>query len=158
MKKTACVFLILAFVAVICVAEKPAYAASQDECAIWLCMPGGFPQGCGAAHSAMIKRLKKRKPPLPSFGSCSEGGSGNYQLGYEPFEPCKDGFELNVYDHDEGRARCTSHNFYQSCRNQTDVQIDYDDNKCYYKAVKRPKPYFVKMWVSGDYLGQFFYQ
>lgn len=158
MKKTACVFVVLMFLAVTWGAEKPVYAASQDECAIWLCLPGGFPQGCGAAHSAMIKRIKKRKPPLPSFGSCSEGGSGNYQMGYEPFVPCKDGFELNVDDNNQNQARCISQNVYQYCQNQTDVQIEYNDNRCYYKAVKRPKPYFVEMWVSGDYLGKFFYQ
>ena len=157
MRKTACVLLVLVFMAATWAAEKPVYAASQDECAIWLCLPGGFPQGCGAAHSAMIKRLKKSKAPLPSFGSCSSGGSGNYQLGYEPFEPCKDGFELNV-DHDgKGRAQCMSYNVYQHCQNQTEVQIEYNDDRCYYKAVQRPKPHFVKMWVDGDYLGQFFY-
>ena len=32
-------------------------AASEDECAIWLCLPGGFPSGCGGAKSAMLKRL-----------------------------------------------------------------------------------------------------
>lgn len=26
-----------------------ANAASQAECSIWLCLPGGFPAGCGAA-------------------------------------------------------------------------------------------------------------
>jgi len=153
-----CVFLILTLISLTFGTGKPAFAASQDECAIWLCLPGGFPQGCGAAHSAMIKRIKKRKPPLPAFGACSEGGSGNYQMGYEPFEPCKDGFELKLDDNNQNTAQCVSHNVYQYCRNQTDVQIEYNDNRCYYKAVKRPKPYFVEMWVSGDYLGKFFYQ
>ncbi len=159
MKKITCVFLVLILIAVTLGVEKPSYAASQDECAIWLCLPGGFPQGCGAAHSAMIKRIKKKKPPLPSFGSCSEGGSGNYRMGYEPFEPCKQGFELNIDDNNnEQSARCVSNNVYQYCRNQTDVEIQYDNNTCYYQAIKRPKPYFVEMWVSGDYLGKFFYQ
>jgi len=49
----------------------PAFAASSDECAIWLCLPGGFPSGCGAAKSAMRKRVKKGKSPLPSFSSCA---------------------------------------------------------------------------------------
>lgn len=49
---------------------KSAYAASQDECAIWLCLPGGFPAGCAAAYSAFKKRIKKLKPPLPPFSGC----------------------------------------------------------------------------------------
>ena len=38
------------------------YAASQDECAIWLCLPGGFPEGCGGAYSA-FKCRKVRVVP-----------------------------------------------------------------------------------------------
>lgn len=57
---------------------SPAFGASQDECAIWICAPGGFPSGCGDAHDAMVDRVKDGKSPLPSFSSCSvtpEGGS-----------------------------------------------------------------------------------
>lgn len=63
------------------VAGSLASAASQDECAIWICLPGGFPSGCGAAHSAMIDRIKDGKPPLPDFGSCAVNpskGSGSH--------------------------------------------------------------------------------
>jgi len=63
------------------VAGNMASAASQDECAIWICLPGGFPSGCGAAHSAMIDRIKDGKPPLPGFGSCAVNppkGSGSH--------------------------------------------------------------------------------
>lgn len=51
-------------------AANTVQAASDDECAIWLCLPGGFPSGCGAAHSAMMDRLSDFKSPLPSFSSC----------------------------------------------------------------------------------------
>lgn len=51
--------------------STPALAVSEDECAIWLCAPGGFPEGCSAAKSAMIKRIKKGKSPLPDFSSCA---------------------------------------------------------------------------------------
>lgn len=66
--------------ALACFAVMPAtaLAASEDECSIWLCLPGGFPDGCGAAKSAMLNRLKKLQPPLPDFGSCViDGGSGS---------------------------------------------------------------------------------
>ncbi len=58
-----------------------ASAASQNECAIWICLPGGFPSGCGAAHSAMKNRIKHKKPPLPGFGECAVSpprGSGSH--------------------------------------------------------------------------------
>ncbi|MEX0446545.1 hypothetical protein [Xenorhabdus sp. SGI246] len=46
--------------------ENEAQAASQDECAIWLFLPAGFGEGCGGAHIAFKKRLRKGKFPLPS--------------------------------------------------------------------------------------------
>lgn len=52
-------------------ASLPSYAASDAECSIWLCLPTGFPSGCGEAKSAFIKRIKKHKSPLPSFSSCA---------------------------------------------------------------------------------------
>jgi hypothetical protein len=47
-------------------------AAYDMDCKVILCLAGGFPSGCGDAHSYMIKRLKKLKPP---FGICVGGGS-----------------------------------------------------------------------------------
>lgn len=72
---------------------SPAYSASQDECAVWLCLPGGFPSGCEVAHSAMRDRVKHGKPPLPEFASCAvnpPAGSGShmsYAFGYAAFIP-----------------------------------------------------------------------
>ncbi len=43
------------------------HAASQDECAIWLCAPAGFPGSeCSTAHSIFNKKMKKGKNPFPS--------------------------------------------------------------------------------------------
>ncbi|MBY4679154.1 conjugal transfer protein TraL [Marinobacterium arenosum] len=50
---------------------KPTAAASDNECAIWLCLPGGFPEGCGSAKMAMVNRIAKGKSPLPPFSSCA---------------------------------------------------------------------------------------
>lgn len=54
-----------------------ARAASDAECAIWICLPGGFPGGCEAAHSAMIARVKSLRPPLPPFKACSVEASSD---------------------------------------------------------------------------------
>lgn len=57
-----------------------AMAASQQECAIWLCLPGGFgPAACGPAHSAMKERIAPPtpEPPLPPFSECSADGGKN---------------------------------------------------------------------------------
>ena len=61
---------------------QEAHAASEDECAIWICAPGGFaPSECGPARSAMISRVKDLKPPLPPLSACMveappRGGGG----------------------------------------------------------------------------------
>ncbi|WP_261887441.1 conjugal transfer protein TraL [Vibrio aerogenes] len=52
------------------VLSRPAFAVDEDSCSIWLCLPTGFPSGCGKAHKAFIKRLKHFKPPLPNISSC----------------------------------------------------------------------------------------
>lgn len=51
------------------------YAASQDECAIWLCLPTGFPSGCDGAKKAFRHRMRHFKPPLPAFSSCNVGSN-----------------------------------------------------------------------------------
>lgn len=69
----------------------PSFAASQDECAIWLCLPAAFPSGCGAAKSAFKKRIKHHKSPLPAFSSCAVKSSSemNYTMGKIVYIPPK---------------------------------------------------------------------
>ncbi len=55
----------------------PSSAASQDECSIWLCLPGGFPSGCDGAKSSMKKRLKKGKSPMPNIEECVVASPGD---------------------------------------------------------------------------------
>lgn len=55
-----------------------ARAASEDECAAWLCITVGFaPPECAPAHTAMLKRMARFKSPLPAFASCSADGTDN---------------------------------------------------------------------------------
>lgn len=54
-------------------AVTPAMAASDDECANWLCLPAGYPGGanCEGPFDAMMDRVKKGKSPLPNYSSCA---------------------------------------------------------------------------------------
>ncbi|WP_282611319.1 hypothetical protein [Pelagibius sp. Alg239-R121] len=86
----------------------PIYAASQDECAIWLCLPGGFPGGCEAAHAAFIKRITntpKPEPPLPPFSSCSVDSNINFDWGFEKRKRCKNPDAIMRQD-GEGEVSC----------------------------------------------------
>lgn len=74
-------FVSLAMLCLGSITAAPAQAASQDECSIWLCLPGGFPGGCSAAYSAMVSRVKDFKSPLPDFAECAVNppqGSGSH--------------------------------------------------------------------------------
>ena len=114
--KTLTTMTVAAFAAALL--APPAQAASQDECAIWLCLPGGFPSGCGSAQSAFKKRLKKGKSPLPDWGSCAVKDASappvdaRASYGREPYFPCREGYRLvkAKRDRDVGvlPARCVS--------------------------------------------------
>lgn len=99
------------------VAGNMASAASQDECAIWICLPGGFPSGCGAAHSAMIDRIKDRKPPLPNFGSCAVNppkGSGSHMS-----------FDWGIAAYIPSHRECVSWGWGDSCARYDTVPESY---------------------------------
>ncbi|MGD1336094.1 hypothetical protein ACP6H1_27250 [Vibrio harveyi] len=64
-------FRILPLMALILVGlSSPPAMASSDECGIWLCMPFGFPSGCGDAKKAFKDRIKHFKSPLPPLHKC----------------------------------------------------------------------------------------
>jgi hypothetical protein len=145
------------------------YAASQDECAIWLCLPGGFPEGCGGAYSAFKKRLKNGKSPLPEFSSCAvsldgTSSSGRYQMGVEQFEACPIGhmvidrfsYSLNQQARHCLAQRCVDQNpnavtlLNQGFETNPICPISY--------AAMRAQQHYIEMWVDQKYLGKFFYQ
>ena len=132
-------------------------AASQDECAIWLCLPGGFPSGCERAYEEFVDRIKHGRPPLPDLASCTNEGktNGRYEMGYELFEPCREGYVLLEPEPDDVSYRRHAMCYQENC---APSHHGRNDNYCpSYEALKRPKPRFVKMWVDREYLGQFFY-
>lgn len=152
-------FFIMIVMAVLIISNgKMALASSQDACAIWICLPGGFPSGCGGAYSEFKKRIKKGRDPLPKLSSCTTGPNGekvdgHYQLGYERFEPCDEGYVLR--EKQQGYRATQGLCYRTQCAPQQYQENDRCEN---YQAVIRPKPHFVKMWVNGEYLGQYFYQ
>lgn len=136
------------------------HAASEADCAIWICLPGGFPEGCSAAYSAFRDRIKHRKPPLPDLSSCTTGPNGervagNYELGRETFETCRGGYVLRENNRNgfPVGGKC----YLSQCAPER--YLDANETYCQnYEAIRRTKQSYVKMWVNGDYLGQFWYQ
>lgn len=53
--------------------STPAVGEDYDmDCAVILCLAGGFPAGCSSAYSYMIRRITS-VPPKPPFGFCAMG-------------------------------------------------------------------------------------
>jgi len=50
----------------------PAHAASETECAIWVCLPGAFESGsnCTKPFTRMLIRIATYRAPLPNFAGC----------------------------------------------------------------------------------------
>lgn len=137
-------------------------AESEASCAIWLCLPGGFPTGCSDAHSEFKHRIKKGKSPLPALSSCTTGPDGHstngkYEIGLEYYMPCKEGFVI-----DKKMLRSSNRGI---CNSTNPLCTGYSTSKrarllnCEsYNATRRVNPRYVKMWIDGQSLGQFFYQ
>ncbi|MCW6016240.1 conjugal transfer protein TraL [Serratia marcescens] len=133
---------------------KVAYAASQDECAIWLCLPGGFPDGCGGAHSAMLKRLKKGKSPLPSFSSCAvdSGSSGDASMGKGAWLPERK--ECVRWAHGHGDEWCTKYETKPAEFKKDQLCIINNGN--HYPPGCRSQNY-VDIYIDGKKVGETYY-
>ncbi len=66
--------LLAALISIFFFPVAPVQAASQDECAIWVCLPTGFTTGCSGPKQAFKKRIRNAKSPLPNFASCLVSG------------------------------------------------------------------------------------
>ncbi|HCG7560669.1 TPA: conjugal transfer protein TraL [Vibrio parahaemolyticus] len=130
-------------------------AASQNDCAIWICLPGGFPSGCGGALSAFKKRIKKFKPPLPSFSSCIVSG-GKSQMSYDH----------NYAALMPRRKVCKSWNYqYGRCNGEFEVvpQHYIKGTRCFrYRGESEPEgciatKRFVDVYIDGEPTGTTYY-
>lgn len=66
----------------------PSYSQDMSDhdadCAIWLCLPSGFPSGCGKPLSKFKDRIKHLRSPLPSWSSCAVSAN-NGQNSPQPY-------------------------------------------------------------------------
>ena len=92
-----------------------AYAASdaimddrESECAIWLCLPGGFPEGCEAAKRSYVKRItsftgghhpRRKFTDLPRFDLCVDEnppGIEDYNVGPDSVITWQGAYEVHM--------------------------------------------------------------
>ena len=83
-------------------------SSRQNECAIWLCLPGVFPSGCEAAYAAYVKRLtamtggkhpRRRFSDLPDFALCKDqnpAGIDDFNVGPESVITYTGAYEVHM--------------------------------------------------------------
>ena len=100
---------------ILLVGSASSFAASEDECAIWLCMPAAFAvDGCDGAFDAMIDRVTHIPPksPIPAWSSCE----------YKGDLPVEDNTEMS--SRDGNAAYIPAH---EECHKW---ESDYGERKC----------------------------
>lgn len=118
----------ISFLAITFALPTTIYAASQDECAIWLCLPAGFPGGCGGAKSAFKKRIKKGKSPLPSFSSCAVSSPSLPQskLSYDNYSVKHIGAHRRCVTYSSNGEYCTRHEMIEESYQRGRCHEEYD--------------------------------
>ena len=114
---------------------SPASAVSFSECQAWLCLPGGFPPWeCNAAEAAVISRLNRFLPALPSWSSCaSEFDWDSASLGHNDrwYDECPQGGTPD--EPGINASTCTGENadgcsFSYSAQRKVTVQVSVDSS------------------------------
>lgn len=57
--------------------SPPTFAASDTACAIWMCLPTGFGEGCREPHREFRKRTRRGQPAMPPFQACMARPEGD---------------------------------------------------------------------------------
>ncbi|MGO4746761.1 hypothetical protein [Serratia quinivorans] len=147
--------ILLCWLLTITAVPKISVAASQDECAIWLCMPAGFPGNeCNAPHNAMLKRVKKGKSPLPSFSSCAVNSSstGSANTGKGAWLPARK--ECVRWAHGHGDEWCTKYETKPAEFKKNQLCIINNGN--HYPPGCRSQNY-IDIYIDGKKVGDTYY-
>jgi hypothetical protein len=124
-----------------------------------LASPGGPKQfaECRPTIDTLHQKLARGEP----FPKCTEANAEGVSTkkGYEPYEPCMDGYE---------QARMTIAEFNRGdktvCRKPIGFQEEIIDGRPqkvpvyeYYDARERSKPRYVEIWMNGEPYGERYY-
>lgn len=129
------VVMVFSFVAALLTMSLPAQAASDDECAIFLCLPQAFvPGACHGALTAMKKRVAQMKSALPSFSSCTVDAPDDLPLtGQGSRMESRDGLAAYIPQH-------------EVCRRYSDAGDDVNHRHCVGGWETVPEQYIKGTW------------
>ena len=168
------VFFVFAFLSV--APMKQAKAASDLDCGIWICLPGGFPAGCGPYYARFLWRIhrKRRLPPLVPLGSCAGLAAAELaaagipastfkepqvNYGREDYYECKENYSLFIIPQsrdEDGSATCRNNN--NACQTTRGRDDSIDRSLCNdYPARERTKKNYVDIKFEGRDTQRFYY-
>ena len=128
------------------VAFAPFTASAQDydiDCKLLLCLPGGFPDGCGDAFDHMVVRIRDGKSPVGFCGMAGGGEYDDYEIDYAFNYPmsrngwqCPEG--TNLY-HDSRPLEGARSEVNVFCYESSDRVRLGNDYRTYYTGLSRPE-------------------
>lgn len=162
-------YLFILFTAPFFLTSMNSFSASEDECAIWLCLPTGFPSGCSGAKDAFIDRITSFPPksPLPSFAGCLVSPPEAIAAGLQPSEFS---FSQDYAAYVPAREVCTKTEFGQRREVCVETAIEPEhyvkDTRCVssgrYGTSKTPEGctetyFYVDVFIDGVATGETYY-
>lgn len=118
-------------------ASLSAGAVRADDwgCTVLLCLanPGGPTQY--AACVPPVTRLWSHLKRGGAFPTCSGAGSSTSQVGYDPYEPCQDGYVLRELGRDgASQPACVSNKPVRDCNHADDTCQPHDVQEVRHRA------------------------
>lgn len=138
--------------------SKGHYGGTDIDCAIILCLVGGFgPSECKPAYQCFWHRLT-RVPPKPPIGFCPMGSMENLKIADDDDEVFERTMkELESFDYPEGAAslrsvRATLYRYIKTCSRGGKDGEDYDCTATYFVNADGSK--FRRSDIEGHYRGK----
>ncbi|MBC24697.1 MAG: hypothetical protein CMJ32_12390 [Phycisphaerae bacterium] len=139
------ILFVLPLAVVALAVASPQAAKAQDydmDCKLLLCLPGGFPDGCGDAYDHMIDRIRDGKSPI---GTCAMAGGGeydDYEIDYDfNGATSRDGWQCpegTRLFHESNPVEANRSSVQVFCYENSDTVRLGDNTRTYYTGMSRP--------------------
>ena len=143
-------------------------SSKELDCGIWICLPGGFAEGCEPYEKRFHWRLSRRKAPLVPYSQCSDRGEGSYRIGRDTQNFCKPGYKFirdpNTYgqasigpNQNAGICQKVTKACQQDKRDMSDWDQIQLNRKCEYGVRGQDARRYIQVVVDGIAMPKYYY-